>query len=271
MAKMAVAFSSAISTGIEGSTETPVVNWTPAEITTKQWLKADDSDTITLVGAKISQWDDKSGNDLHIVQGTDGDRPVVGAQIAGKDTVFFDAGDYMTYTSSTDIYSTTTLTCCAVIKRVNNSSGDALVSTWGSESSVDFNNAANGIFGFISGTNFESFRVAAKSVVTVPTAGSEFMFTTRFNGTNELGYLNGTANALAVASTGTFAFENMIYGGRYNGSESGQGDVTIAEIIWTDSSDADEIDLLQGYMAWEWGLEDDLDAGHTYKSARPIL
>jgi len=39
--------------------------WTPALLTTKVWLDAADSGTLTLDGSAVSQWDDKSGNANH--------------------------------------------------------------------------------------------------------------------------------------------------------------------------------------------------------------
>lgn len=44
--------------------------WTPADIETELWLDAADISTITHVANSISQWDDKSGNDRHMIQST---------------------------------------------------------------------------------------------------------------------------------------------------------------------------------------------------------
>ena len=42
--------------------------WTPSEITTAAWYDASDLDTITESAGKVSQWDDKSGNNNNLVQ-----------------------------------------------------------------------------------------------------------------------------------------------------------------------------------------------------------
>lgn len=44
--------------------------WTPAQISTALWLDASDAGTITLNGANVSQWNDKSGNGRNMSQGT---------------------------------------------------------------------------------------------------------------------------------------------------------------------------------------------------------
>jgi hypothetical protein len=51
--------------------------WTPANITTSAWYDAADASTITESGGSVSQWDDKSGNDNHVVQGDGALQPTV--------------------------------------------------------------------------------------------------------------------------------------------------------------------------------------------------
>ena len=55
------------------------------------WLKSDVG--ITLVGTKVSQWDDQSGNNAHVTQGTDANRPEkIDAVIDGYPAVRFLSG-----------------------------------------------------------------------------------------------------------------------------------------------------------------------------------
>jgi hypothetical protein len=50
--------------------------WTPAQLTTALWLDAADASTITLNGATVSQWNDKSGNARNAVQATTAYQPL---------------------------------------------------------------------------------------------------------------------------------------------------------------------------------------------------
>lgn len=52
--------------------------WSLARISTALWLDASDADTATIVGGKISQRADKSGNSRHATQSIDGYRPLAG-------------------------------------------------------------------------------------------------------------------------------------------------------------------------------------------------
>lgn len=54
---------------------------TPLEPTAgmRAWYDANDTGTLTIVSNRVSQWNDKSGNVLHLTQGTAADRPFYNA------------------------------------------------------------------------------------------------------------------------------------------------------------------------------------------------
>ena len=54
-------------------------NWTPAQITTECWLKADAG--VVLNGSTVSQWSDYSGNNRHAVQANASNQPTYYAWI----------------------------------------------------------------------------------------------------------------------------------------------------------------------------------------------
>jgi hypothetical protein len=64
--------------------------WTPAQISTALWLDASDAGTITLNGANVSQWNDKSGNGKHATQATAAAQPDFSATgLNGKPSINF--------------------------------------------------------------------------------------------------------------------------------------------------------------------------------------
>ena len=68
-------------------------NWTPSAIVTSAWFDAADNTTITEVSGKVSQWNDKSGNDNHATQSYPPAQPILSgsgqtAAIAGSETVY---------------------------------------------------------------------------------------------------------------------------------------------------------------------------------------
>jgi hypothetical protein len=71
--------------------------WTPANLGSSLalWLDATDADTITLNGSNVSQWDDKSDNQLAVTQSVADNQP---AYTAGEKVTFDRVNDTMTVT-----------------------------------------------------------------------------------------------------------------------------------------------------------------------------
>lgn len=68
------------------------IDFNPAKLSgLTLWLDADDSDTITLNGSDVSQWDDKSVSGNNATQSTANDQPLYDtASINNKNAVYFD-------------------------------------------------------------------------------------------------------------------------------------------------------------------------------------
>ena len=66
-------------------------SWTPDNTYVALWLDADDASTITLNGANVSQWADKSGNDRHVAQSTASAQPT----LASDEIQFDETDDYL--------------------------------------------------------------------------------------------------------------------------------------------------------------------------------
>jgi hypothetical protein len=58
-----------------GIARAAAVPWTPADITTTLWLDGSDPLSKTVVGPRVSQWRDKSGNNRHLANANDAFRP----------------------------------------------------------------------------------------------------------------------------------------------------------------------------------------------------
>lgn len=89
-ALMAPKFKLAVAGGGGGS-------WSPSSLANKLlWLDASDSNTITHSSNKVSQWDDKSGNNNNLVQATSSKQPTTNVDtINSKNVITMDIGDLM--------------------------------------------------------------------------------------------------------------------------------------------------------------------------------
>lgn len=75
--------------------------WTPASLPSLvAWYDASDTATITESGGSVSQWNDKSGNANHLVQGTGSAQPTTGTRTMNSRNVldFDGTSDFMTVT-----------------------------------------------------------------------------------------------------------------------------------------------------------------------------
>lgn len=79
---------------------TQVSNWVnvvnPLDYKPSLWLDASDTATITESSGSVSQWNDKSGNDFHVSQGTGANQPVTGTRtINGLNVLDFDQSTHV--------------------------------------------------------------------------------------------------------------------------------------------------------------------------------
>jgi len=116
----------------------------------------------------------------------------------------------------------------------------------------------------ISGGNPLVYNSGSK-IITSPSSTS--IITTVVSTSNASVYVNGTVTSInATAVTGTSlsngAFTWMISGASFLGD--------IGEVISYSSALGDtDRQVIEGYLAWKWGLQGSLDAGNPYKSSPP--
>ena len=246
--------------------------WTPADITTNLWLDAADLSTITESGGAVSQWNDKSGNNRNASQTTSSEQPtLVTTSLNGLDVIDFDGGgqnldvdldfiigaDHTAYVVWADAGNRNfnffygaknpnqgTNSPFAGL-RLNNSS--YILGTWG--------NAITPSNGFPSGPVI-----------------SGNIFATRFGTSTRQIFTNGTNNGTGagVNITGVSGGGNI--GGAIVGGSISFADFKMAEMIFVPNISNDtEKELVEGYLAWKWGLEANLPASHPYSAAAPVV
>ena len=252
---------------IKQEAEGPVL-WTPADITTQNWYDASDISTITLSGGRVTQWDDKSGNDRNATGGngvqylTEDVNGLNVVQMAGTsaDWMFIDL-DWMAGVK----YSIT-----ALVTRNKSTTGFLT----GRQSGV-----TNGLFhiGWSISTTFRlsTFGAGNDFDLVIPAYTEPLL--TMFSGLNRTtigktirffaptGFLSQTyANTTNLASNTDSTLGNFGNGIYYGGK--------VCEIVMTsgDISD-DDLEKIEGYMAWKWGQEAILPVDHPYHDAPPTV
>jgi hypothetical protein len=221
----------------------------PSDISGLQlWLDANDTDTITLNGSTVSQWDDKSGNVYHVSQGTASNQPTYTASaLNSKSVVRFDGNDELTNGSATPVGGSTNRTVFIVF----NSTGGSAISygvTLGDSTSTG-----------------QSFGVSKEIAVRVN--GGNRVWTTAIDATHAIVtiILDGTSttdlsawkngSSLTTSSTGTQTINTaagIIIG---NGTAGGSLVGDVAEIIVYNSvlSTSDR-ESVESYLSTKWGI-----------------
>ncbi len=251
--------------------------WTPAQIKTQGWYDASDLSTITDSGGSVSQWDDKSGNGLHLSQGTGSAQPETGSEkINGLNALDF-VLDFMK-TASNPFGATINdafVIAAYRVPTINNSilanlSGSAAAANrWSCSSPWTGGPAGAGRMFFDCGGVISGVTRVEESIWVA--AGEELINSYYCSVTDSVqevykngSFFKGDLTGHAVATIG-----NIIVGAFDAAGFFPMTNVLGEIVIINGTVDEYTRQRLQGYMAWKWGQESKLPVGHLYKNAPP--
>jgi hypothetical protein len=260
--------------------------WRPDELgaSLALWLDAEDAASITLNGSTVSQWDDKSGNARHVSQATAVNQPNYTASgLNGKPVITFDGtNDALINASAGLMRAVSGATAVMVMSRAANLAAGSDLLWIGTSAgnarlvmSTRVGLAAPGE-GFTSGGR----RLSTNSFQTV----TGFAYTSNpiiaaarhdYANANLEIWQDGTAGASRVYQTAGVTDNNAGPLSVGAGNVAGTGaplNGYIAEITLVHSAlSTTDRQKLEGYLAWKWGLEANLPAGHPYKTTPPTV
>jgi hypothetical protein len=246
--------------------------WSPANITTALWLDAADASTITQSGGTVSQWNDKSGNNLHISQATVANQPAYTANaISGKPVLTFD-GSNDTLERATGLNGLSNVTIVSVFRIITATNDDIPIAIGSTIAS-----SARGFY-----------RASGGSVMSALGYANEFISTLQWDvgGSHHIFGLRNTQLATpnhlevyrdGVGQTGTGAGGNLVItsAGFAVGSIRGAApthctNMEAAEVVvLASAASTDTRQRIEGYLAHKWGLTANLPNDHPYKTVGP--
>jgi hypothetical protein len=275
--------------------------WTPADITTKLWLDAADTSTITSSSGSVSAWVDKSGNNYNFTQATGSAQPKTGITTQnGLNVLDFDGNNFLqsTIASSnwTFLHYGTVCNIFVVAKFGNDANPNALYTVlgtsdassattsrganvlWDDRSSATFNNRARYFVSSANGSGLAALCIDASSGNDAFPANSFGMLSITADTGNATAAnrcvisVNGGTGVSDNARTAAVSSSNPAQTLRIgrNGGSSFPMVGSIAEIVIVlGAMSSTDFDKMEGYLAWKWGIQDSLASGHPYKSAAP--
>ena len=228
------------------------------------WLDAADTSTLVLSGSSVTQWNDKSGNGNN---GTANTPVALNSAINNLPALTFTTSEYIGGNIS---ITGNTLTVFSTFK-VSSLPQFGRVISLASLGGDDYNNTSStGILNYGSAA-MGPMRVS-QYVSSATPLNTSVVHTVYFDGTNTYVYTNGGTPS-SMSSSGNFSVS------RYNlGRSTNTGDTyssfsgfTGEVIIYNTLLTATQRQEVEGYLAWKWGLQSSLAAGHSYQTLAPIV
>lgn len=244
-----------------------LIPWTPNNISTVFWYDAADLSTITATGNQVTQMLDKSGNGWTIAPITAGKiGPNTGTRTLNRLNVLdYDKTVTTNQVLENNSFASIQPLCIASVLRFDDE---------GIAGDQDF---------LFSGTETTTPRIAIRRVAATSSwqiltdagavgsgtdsaaEGFDYIGSFCFNTTSTTIRINGT-----LVNTGTIPnnlFDSLNIGN--NEVENTPLDGFIAEMIAF--SDLANQEIIEGYLAWKWGLTSKLPANHRYKTSTPYI
>jgi hypothetical protein len=249
------------------------LGFTPVAISGCQlWLDAADQKTLTLSGTTITGWNDKSGLGNNTTGGSGTisliSNGINGLSVASLSNTYLTGGFATAFTG-------TQLQCFAVAVMDSNSTAFGRILSLGRPGVHDFNQTTT-TFPFIRDSDTSRVMIGRNNsylAVNTPGYNIPFIVQSGHNGATEFIAVNGATQSTQNTGVGT-AFNITSYG---IGTNTNTGDTLsfwrgyIAEVIYYNGSlfTTAQRQIVEGYLAWKWGLQGSLPSLHPYRFIRP--
>ena len=262
--------------------------WTPANLSAgilSLWCDAADLSTITVVSGGVSQWIDKSGNNRHAATAVRRPALSLNVQNALSAITFTASSATKLDTPAFSIAPTREFCSFAVV------SGAGLVAPsntypriWNALGSGDASPLGSfypqGFFGCGS-TNGTAMLIAGGSGITQPQVtglptNQAVLLTGRFGtagqsaNTSSISAFGGAVSSLA-SQTGALSTSGIRIGADTSSSSTSSWNSWIGEIILTTGISLAQSVVIEGYLAWKWGLQANLVTNHPFRNRPPLI
>jgi hypothetical protein len=237
--------------------------WTPTRISTSLWLDASDTSTITHSSNSVTEWRDKSGNNLHL-------SPVLGETGPTANTIQQNSlnvldfnGDCLENSNfSHNISSAIYIAFLVELDSLFTNQYFLWAGTDNTNNRCGIRKRSNGvveIFGRLSNGNTTFVQFGD------PGRGSFNILVAKIHGSNGAVYLNGSQ--INTGNSGAANLNTFNLGHAEGETQNFVG--KFAEVVaFTDGNDLQKI---EGYLAHKWGIDGNLDSLHPYALSAPTI
>lgn len=252
-------------------------NWTPDRISTVFWLDAAQSSTIT-ISTGVSTWADRKGGGVNAVQATAANQPSYSATafLGSLPGVLFDGSNDVMDISTTAMQNQTHGVYWVWSRSGAGTGGDVYrpsISCLGSAGQ----GADLGAIHYVKNDNnlgacYPYYNTPATPAYdnsgTAYSNNVGYIMAFQSNTTGWGVWRNGTLEN-TTNTIGTPNNTNVGYALGRQYAPNRASNIVIGEVIMVQSTNTTTRQLIEGYLAWKWGLQGSLPVGHPYKNAAP--
>ncbi|WP_341853715.1 LamG-like jellyroll fold domain-containing protein [Microcystis aeruginosa 1339] len=239
------------------------------------WIKANAPNTLNLSGSNVTGVKNIA-NDLSF--SATGAITVNTTELGGKSVLSINNTSSNQFLSALFNYGGNALTLVSLHRNLSDSSLSRIRfgRLWSLASSTeqDFNNTSGILLGYgINGTNgVYMYRNNAIAGQTSPLINNQWasVIATR-NGSQTRIILNGGTPVNGNTSTASFNINRIRIGNDMTASDSGMNGFIAENLLWTRELSSSEINLLTGYLHWDWGMQSLLPSNHPYRNRPPYV
>lgn len=242
------------------------------------WYDTTDPRVVLASAGDVYQFNDKLGSDIHIAQGTGSKQPETGTRSINSVNVL----DYVSANAQA-LFDTTNAVATALS---GTDSPFAMYAVLARDGSADNQNIIS-IESSSTGTPLICFRLTsanklrclkrddASNILSKDSTGTidtnPHIISIRFDGTNVKFYIDGVLDATQDLSStlGATTLNQIRLASFRDTSTYFDGGLGTAIIVNSNPTDAVD-DKIVGFLAHQYGLTANLDAGHAYKTTKPL-
>ena len=249
--------------------------WTPAEEGPFLWMDASDLQTVTIAsGSAVSDVRNKIGNSLTFSQSNSSYRPTLVLQHqAGKSALLFDgSNDSLVAVGTSTAF---TAQSSFAVARYTGSSNYQRIFTQANGTSPDYGGTpyiqllaynAN----YTPSARLLSYGSSGDSAMVAWPQSTYAVIESIHNGSSVTNAVNGSGEATTNASIGTY--DRWGIGDTLNQAANGPLAGHVGEVVmFSRAADLRLRRLMQGYLAWGWGLQSSLAASHPFRNRPPLI
>lgn len=247
--------------------------WSPKVLSPYLWYDASDASSVTVSGSYVTGWKDLSGNgkDLTAVgnitySGTQNGLNVINVDNRSADQYFYNNSISLT---------SNTVTMFTVHKNTTGSGKIVYGRAWSllpaTGNDYDSNNSIIFTWG-VTANALTLFRANSTIKATSTISAATWSCCTGYrSGTTGYVWTNGTKSTSGTTNSANFAITRVRIGSDNALVDSGIYGSFAEQILFTGALSDSDVDLVNGYLMWKWGLQGSLPSGHTFQNAPPYL